>query len=136
MKTITKILAGITLIAMTTVLVSFVQEGKKAWEIPDKYEKMKNPTAGDKEAISFGKSMYAKHCKSCHGNSGKGDGPRSRSLKTPMDDFSSAEFQSLNDGTIYYQSFIGRGEMPNFEKKILDDEDRWSVVSYIRTLKK
>jgi hypothetical protein len=32
-------------------------------------------------------------------------------------------------------SFIGRDEMPNFEKKIPDVADRWAVIGFIRTLK-
>jgi len=37
---------------------------------------------------------------------------------------------------IYYQSFVGRDEMPNFEKKITEEEDRWAIVNFIRTMGK
>src|SRR5690349_6874643 len=33
-----------------------------------------------------GKQMYLKYCASCHGSSGKGDGPVSRDLKTNVPD--------------------------------------------------
>jgi len=131
------ILSFALVLSLGFMLVSFLvaqQKPGKAWEIPAKYKNMKNPAPGKNVAI--GKSLYAKHCKSCHGNKGKGDGPKSRSLKTSCGDFSSAKFQGQKDGEIYYQSFVGRDEMPNFEKKILDDEDRWAVVDYIRSLKK
>lgn len=124
-------------ITLSVLLVSFLSAPQKPgqpWEIPAKYKSMKNPAPG--ENVNIGKSIYAKHCKSCHGNKGLGDGPKARSLETSCGDFSSAKFQAQKDGEIYYQSFVGRDEMPNFEKKILDDEDRWAVVSYIRTLKK
>jgi len=29
---------------------------------------------------------------------------------------------------------FGREEMPNFEKKILDESERWSVVNYLGSL--
>ncbi|MEI6059678.1 MAG: cytochrome c [Bacteroidota bacterium] len=92
--------------------------------------------SGDASINSVGKETFNKHCKSCHGAKGTGDGPKAANLKTSTGDFSTAKFQSQADGEIYYQSFIGRDEMPNFEKKILDEADRWAVVGYIRTLKK
>ncbi len=121
------------------VLMSFASPQnaeKKPWEIPEKYKSMENPHKGDKALLRVGKMMYAKHCKSCHGNKGLGDGPRAKQLETPMDDLSGADFQKYSDGSIYYMSFIGRDEMPNFEKEIPEAEDRWAVVNYIRTLAK
>ncbi len=114
------------------------QEQKKggAWEIPSKYKKMKNSYKDDAKLLKVGKMLYSKHCKSCHGNKGLGDGPKAKQLDTFAGDFSTAEFQEQADGVIYYQSFIGRDEMPNFESKIPDDEDRWAVINYMRTFKK
>ncbi|MCU4155408.1 c-type cytochrome [Carboxylicivirga sp. A043] len=130
------VIVSCTLVLLSFVLMSFVQE-KKPWDIPAKYQSMKNPQAADDaEMIKIGKMNYSRHCKSCHGNIGQGNGPKARSLDADLGDFTSAEFQASKDGVIYYQSFIGRDEMPNFEKKIPDDEDRWAIVTYIRTLKK
>lgn len=110
---------------------------KKPWVIPDKYKAMKNINkAGDATAIANGKELWAKHCKSCHGSKGLGDGPKAASLKTASGDFSVAVFQGQADGAIYYESFVGRGDMPNFEKKIVTEKERWDLVSYMRTLKK
>ena len=108
------------------------------WEIPAKYISMKNPNkAGDADAINLGKTIYAKHCRSCHGNTGLGDGPKAKNLGTFAGDFSDAKWQaSVTDGEVYYMSIIGRDDMPNYESKITDDEERWAVVSYIRSLKK
>ena len=105
------------------------------WEVPEKYQKMENPYAGDASLERVGKMMYAKHCKSCHGNVGLGDGPKAASMEAKMTPFNDPKFQAQSDGTIYYQSIIGKGEMPNFEKKIPEEEDRWAVINYIRTLK-
>lgn len=117
--------------------LSFTYKGnQEPWVIPGKYKAMKNPHAGDKSLTTVGKTLWAKHCKSCHGSMGLGDGPKAASLKTPCGDFSSAKFQAYKDGELYYMSFVGRDEMPNFEKKIPDDEDRWAIVNYMRTMKK
>lgn len=108
----------------------------KGWDIPAKFKSMKNPLKPEDPSInSVGKELYNQHCRSCHGNKGKGDGPKARNLKTFPGDFGTKEFQAQTDGEIYYQSFVGRDEMPNFEKKITDEQDRWAVVGFIRTLK-
>jgi mono/diheme cytochrome c family protein len=133
-----RILAALTLIMAVFVLASFTVpfSGSGPWTIPAKYKSMKNPNAGDENLTkTVGKALWAKHCKSCHGNLGLGDGPKAPGLKTPMDKFNEAAFQAGTDGEIYYKSIIGRDEMPNFEGKIPDEEGRWAVVNYIRTLK-
>ncbi|MBK5270559.1 MAG: c-type cytochrome [Bacteroidia bacterium] len=109
---------------------------KKPWPVPDNYKTMKNPVAPNSESISTGKSLYATHCKSCHGTKGLGDGSKAAQLKTEPGDFSKGDFQAQSDGAIYYKSTEGREDMPSFKKKIPDNDDRWSVVNFMRTLKK
>ncbi len=139
----TRILKAMAAVMALTVLGFFTmsftsapqQQKGKPWEIPAKYKNMKNPHAGDKSIEALGKAGWAKHCKSCHGNKGLGDGPKAKALKTFPGDFSAKEFQARTDGEIYYMSFIGRDEMPNFEKKITTEEERWAIVNLIRTMK-
>ncbi|MDO8899347.1 MAG: cytochrome c [Bacteroidales bacterium] len=124
-------------IAFTAFNVPQDQKIGGPWDIPAKYISMKNPNkAGDADAEKLGKTLYAKHCRSCHGNTGLGDGPKAKNLETFPGDFSSAKFQAFKDGELYFMSYIGRDEMPNFEKNIPDEESRWAIVSYMRTLKK
>ncbi len=122
-------------ILLTAFAVPGDNPPKEEWDIPEKYENMENPYAGDKSLDRVGKMMYMKNCRSCHGNKGEGDGPKAAQMETEMIPFSDADFQAQSDGAIYYQSIIGRGEMPNFEKKIPDDEDRWALINYIRSFK-
>ena len=105
-----------------------------SWVVPDKYKNMKNPVAADDESLDIGKSLYDQHCKSCHGKEGLGDGPKAAQLDTPSGDFTSEEFMNQSDGAIFYKTWIGRDEMPNFEKKIPDQEDVWHLVNYMRAL--
>lgn len=138
-KTAKLLMGTFVLILMGAFMMSFTSapsQEKKPWDIPAKYKAMKNPYAGDKSLAMPGKMMWAKHCKSCHGSKGNGDGPKAKQLSTEMMDFAGEEFQAHSDGEIYYMSFVGRDEMPNFEKKIPDEEDRWAVVNYIRGLAK
>jgi len=103
------------------------------WVVPAKYEKMKNPTKASGENLAIGRSLYSKHCKSCHGSKGYGDGNKADNLEGDLGDFSSKVFQSQSDGALFYKSYIGRKDMPNYEKKITE-EDMWITVSYMRTL--
>jgi mono/diheme cytochrome c family protein len=104
------------------------------WQVPESAKSLKNPTTQDKESMMIGKGLYDKHCRSCHGKSGLGDGPKAAELDTPSGDFTSPEFQAQTDGEIFWKSTEGRDDMPTFEKKIPSDEDRWLIVNYIRTL--
>ena len=118
-------LVGIGLYSFTT----FQDE----WVVPEKYQNMKNPTEASDDNIADGKSLYAKHCQSCHGKKGYGDGTKARDVEGDLGDFSSAEFQAQSDGVLFYKGYIGRRDMPNYEKK-MSEEDAWYVVHYIRTL--
>jgi len=109
---------------------------RKPWPVPDKDKNMRNPVASNAESIAEGKALYSTHCKSCHGTKGLGDGPKAAQLKTEAGDFSKADFQTQTDGAIFYKTSEGRDDMPNFKKKIPDADERWSIVNFMRTLKK
>jgi len=109
---------------------------KKPWLVPDNYKNMKNPVASNAESIANGKTLYATHCKSCHGTKGLGDGSKAAQLKTEPGDFSKADFQAQSDGALFYKTSEGREDMPGFKKKIPDADERWSIVNFLRTLKK
>ena len=114
---------------------AFMPDGKKPWNAPAASASKANPQKGH-ESISNGKVLFAKHCQSCHGKSGMGDGTKASELKTEPGDFSKAAFQSQSDGAIFYKISEGRDDMPSFKKKMSDANDIWDVVNYVRTLKK
>tara|TARA_R110002049_G_scaffold308279_2_gene511590 strand:+ start:1120 stop:1539 length:420 start_codon:yes stop_codon:yes gene_type:complete len=130
MKTL-KNLVGIGIVIF--VFYSFTAIIQEEWKVPEKYVNMKNPTNPD-EDLEIGKSLYSKHCKSCHGKEGYGDGPKAEEQKGDLGDFSSAKFQKQTDGALFYKSSFGRDDMPEYTKKMPDDEDRWLIVNYMRTL--
>lgn len=119
------------LILITVFLLSFTMAND--WEVPAKYANMENAyPGGDEDGI--GADLFNQHCKSCHGKEGYGDGSKAATLSSEMRDFTSEEVQAQSDGELYYKSIIGRDEMPNFEKKIRSEEDRWMLINYLRTL--
>ena len=126
-----KLLTIIGVVALA--LISFTNIVQDEWVVPAKYLNMKNPTDA-KVDLNIGKQLYSKHCKSCHGAEGYGDGPKAEDQDGDLGDFSTAEFQAQTDGALFYKTTSGRNDMPEYVKKMPDDEDRWLVVNYMRTL--
>ena len=85
--------------------------------------------------VSRGKAVYERHCLSCHGAGGSGDGPAARSLKVPPANFH--RFQSfmksddellrtVEHGVVFSPMHSWRGQ--------LSDGEMHDVVGYIRLL--
>jgi len=142
MKTSQKI---VTLMVTAIIAIVFLlgntanaqQVKAKPWPVPDKDKALKAAVKlSDPNVISTGKELWAKHCKSCHGSKGLGDGPKGASLKPFPGDFSAAAFQTSTDGELFFRTNKGRDEMPAYEKKIPEANDRWALVAFMRTMKK
>jgi len=120
--------AAIALIAVMTQSFSGIDQQDDPWVIPEKFLNMDNPVSGQ---LGLGKDMYALHCQSCHGKEGLGDGPKSAQLDTESGDFTDEDFQKQSDGTLFYKTWTGHGDMPAFDKKMSQSET-WAVVNYLR----
>jgi mono/diheme cytochrome c family protein len=131
MKTIKVILASSVLVLFSMVVVA----QPKPWTVPANFKTMKNPVAKGDASNKAGMALYIKHCASCHGKAGLGDGVKARALKDFPGDFSKPEYQNQTDGEHFYKTKFGRGEMPKYEGKLSDD-DMWNIVNYMRTFKK
>ncbi|MDO9260363.1 MAG: cytochrome c [Flavobacteriaceae bacterium] len=125
------ILLMVAIFAIT--LVSFSVDQDK-WIVPEKDKAVKSTVKASDENLEEAKLLYSKHCKACHGAKGLGDGPKSKSVKGDLGDFSSAAFQAQTDGDLFYKIKNGRADMPNFKK--ITDEEIWLTVLYTRELKK
>ena len=125
------VLVGSFFFLSMTIITSSLQD---PWEVPAKYQKMDNPYADTADAENIGRMLYSKHCKSCHGSKGKGDGTKADTVDTPMGDFTDGSIKDQSDGSIYYKTFFGRDDMPGFKKKITEAEDQWMLVNYVRSL--
>ncbi len=125
-------------ISMGMFLLFSLSNGLQAqttgWNITPAIKATKNPVPTSKGSIADGKELYTKHCKSCHGSTGLGDGTRAATLDVACGDFSSSKFQSSTDGEIFFQLSTGKGKMPAFKRLVPEDNSRWAIVNYIRTL--
>lgn len=84
-------------------------------------------------SLSEGKELYGKHCKSCHGKRGKGDGAKAANLNISHGDFTKKEFKEKSMEKIVEEINHGRHEMPSFGKK-LSEKETLLIVNYILTL--
>jgi mono/diheme cytochrome c family protein len=131
-----KSLAVISVFGIALLLMGFGNlNPQEPWPVPDKFVKMANPVKSDATSVAEGKELYVQHCQSCHGKKGKGDGPKAAQLDTDSGDFTKADFQKQSDGALFYKTVEGRKDMPSFKKKIPDQDEIWSLVNYMRTLK-
>lgn len=128
--------AGLLTLVIVAASFTAVQQKKDPWPVPEKYLKMVNPVKADAESLALGKEIWAKHCQSCHGKTGKGDGSKAAQLKTQPEDLGKTDIQKQPDGAFFYKTLEGREDMPSFKKKIPDQDDIWAVVNYLRTFKK
>lgn len=128
----TKVSTISILLLASMVLWSFEQA--KPWVVPEKYVTMTNPVNSDDESLKNGKALWGKHCQSCHGKTGMGDGTKAAELDSEIGDMTTADSQKQSDGSLFYKTLEGRDDMPSFKKKIPDENDMWSIVNYIRTL--
>jgi mono/diheme cytochrome c family protein len=139
MKTSVKIISMLTIAAVSFLFIlgnSAVAQ-TKAWPVPAADKAVKAPVKlADQSVIDNGKELWAKHCKSCHGAKGLADGPKAAMLKTTIISFADPAFKAQTDGEIYYKTSKGRDEMPAYEKKIPDANERWGLVAFMRTLGK
>ena len=103
------------------------------WEAPDSANELNSPIANNLLAEEKGKDIYNLYCLSCHGQYGFGDGAAGTSFDHRPANFHSKKVKEQSNGSLFWKVTNGRFEMPAFEK-ILSDEQRWQVVSYIRKI--
>jgi mono/diheme cytochrome c family protein len=125
-------LAGIALLLVAAV--AWAQAPTGPWVAPAADKAKKNPVPAGANAVAAGKTVAQTNCVSCHGPGGKGDGPAAVALNPKPADWTSKRVQDESDGEIFWKISNGRGAMPPW--KHLPENDRWSVIHFIRSLKK
>nr|MBI1230730.1 c-type cytochrome [Cytophagales bacterium] len=103
-----------------------------AWIAPEEANHRLNPFT-DEAAIASGKALYDVYCWNCHGESGMGDGAAGGAMGSKPANFHSASFLNQSDGAIFHKITFGRNVMPGFGE-LLDEQQRWQLVAYIRHL--
>jgi high-affinity iron transporter len=88
-------------------------------------------------SLARGAAVYREQCAFCHGETGRGDGPKAKSLTgpPPASLASPVEAGSLSSDDVYRKITIGVAgtAMPEFEQTLTED-DRLAVAAYVLTL--
>lgn len=109
---------------------------KDGWNLPANAKETKNPTKVTPESIAKGKELYKANCLTCHGETGRGDGPMVANLQVKPGNLTDAkEMAKYTDGEFFWMISKGKLPMKAYEKTI-PAENRWNIVNYIRTLAK
>ncbi len=97
-------------------------------------QKMKNPEPANAESVEAGGKLYTRHCASCHGIAGKGDGGMALSGGTPSD-LTDAEWDyGASDGEIFVAIRDGVSSDMLAYKDKLSDKQIWQVVNFLRSI--
>lgn len=106
----------------------------EGWKAPEAASKKKSPLAGSPQDLSAGRRLYLRDCASCHGITGKGDGPKAKDLKVSAGDLSSPQaMDPQTDGDLFWKITVGNHPMPGYEKT-MTEKQRWQLVLYMRKL--
>lgn len=108
-------------------------------EVVAEYKGKEKPATASAEE---GKKLFDANCATCHGPTGVGDGPLGKALNPPAGDLSNPKLHEVvGDDYIFWRISEGGGFAPFNSgmtpfKGTFNEEQRWHLVAYVRTLKK
>ena len=127
---------GIIIAAAIFATSGLVLAQSSDWKAPATAVHRPNPVPVNANTIAMGQKLYVSNCLTCHGSSGKGDGPGGATLeKKPADLGSRIKSTGETDGELFWKISEGRAPMITW-KASLSETQRWALVNYIRTFTK
>jgi len=112
--------------------LAFSLSAQNNWTVPANEASITCPTPFTSSMKMDGKDIFNKNCKSCHGEVGKGN---FIALTPEPGDPATEKFSKNSDGELFYKITNGKGAMPKFKDQ-LGENERWAVISYIRSFHK
>ena len=96
---------------------------------PDDYDDLVNPFEGNIGAATEGEALYQANCVFCHGEGGVGDA-------IPGADAFNVDQSQMSDGQLFIAITEGiEGTSMSAYETLLTEEQRWQIVTYLRTLR-
>jgi mono/diheme cytochrome c family protein len=126
---------GVLVLAIFLFAPAFAQE--KHPSTPHRHpeaQKLKNPVPSDETSIAEGRKVYLRHCASCHGQTGKGDGSMALAGGTPSNLADETWDHGSSDGEIFVVIRDGVGTDMEAYKDSLTEKQTWQLVNFIRSL--
>src|SRR6185295_1918607 len=89
---------------------SSLQKPDERWKAPVEANSLKNPYSNDTASEEKGHGLFNLYCRSCHGETGHGDGPAGHQGAGPKPaDFHDHRIQDQTDGALFWRLNTGRG---------------------------
>jgi mono/diheme cytochrome c family protein len=106
---------------------------------PTEAKTMANPFPLSDAVLLEGERIYQTNgtCFTCHGTSGRGDGPAGLELNPRPRNFTNPQFHALRtDGELFWVIRNGSPgtRMFSYAPSIITEEEAWKVIHYLRTL--
>ena len=123
---------------IATGTIGMAQAPNSGWQLPPDAETKKSPLQADAKTLATGKAVFKDKCTKCHGQAGRGDGPDADPEHSEHMDLTNPKRAEHNaDGVVFYKVWNGRRrpKMPVFKEE-LSEQQVWSVVAYVQTLRK
>jgi mono/diheme cytochrome c family protein len=128
-----KILFAMILVLICITLLYATHQKNSKWVVPEEAKRLKNPLQPSATNLNAAAGLYKDECAECHGEHGKGDGPKAKAHDlSPSDLTDLRHMNTVTDGEIFYQISEGRKPMPRFKNRMTEDQ-RWQLVLFVRT---
>lgn len=137
------VIAGIMGIAFAAGVATAAEKDVKMPRVPaaelQKAKDMKNPLKPTPDVLAKGKAIFEGKgtCFTCHGNTGKGDGPAGAALDPSPRNFTNPEFNKVRTpGEMFWvvkNGSPGTG-MISYNPAMINDDETWEVITYVRSL--
>ncbi|GAB4533764.1 MAG: hypothetical protein Kow0063_16140 [Anaerolineae bacterium] len=135
-----------TLLILTPLWATACATKSLEQSVPQPYRGMSPPTdrfLSDPANLQAGRVLYQRHCATCHGEAGRGDGPAGHTLRLkpanladpggviqkPLDYW----FWRVSEGGAA-EPFHSQGSVMPPWKYHLSETERWQVIAYVRSL--
>lgn len=123
MRTLTAICL---LLFAATALVAGIGDGEWLTRVPSKDAARQNPLAQKPQAAAAGENLFQQHCAECHGEEANG--------RNGKPNLHSERVAEATPGQLFWLLTNGslKNGMPSWSR--LPDQQRWALVSYLKTL--
>jgi copper transport protein len=113
----------------------YVYAAEQRSGVPLDVVNIRDPVPPDERSLAIGRDVYTNNCETCHGETGRGDGPSGlRLVPRPADLHLHMAPGVHTDGELFYWVSYGVAgtAMPAWKDRGLTDEQIWSVINYAR----
>ncbi len=103
---------------------------------PAAAEGLKNPLEGNAQVLEIGRTKFETYCAVCHGPQADGKGLVAAKMSIQVPSLVGEKARGYKDGHIFHIITDGQGVMSSYAYQITNENDRWAIVNYIRSLQK